>query len=65
MLRLIDLLLAAVILAATLESSSNAGTLKIGDPAPDIDGSEWINTSPLKTNDLSGHVLLIEFWTYG
>ena len=61
----IYVLLAAVLLTASPESSVSAGTLKIGDPAPKIYGTDWINTSPLNANDLGGHVLLIEFWTYG
>ncbi len=65
MLRFIFVLLTAVFLGIGLEMSAAAGALKIGDPAPKIDGSEWINTSPLNADDFRGHVLLIEFWTYG
>ena len=57
--------LAALLLATSLGSSANARTLKIGDPAPKIDGTEWINSTPLKMNDLTGQVVLVEFWTYG
>ena len=65
MLRYIFVLFAAILVATSLGSSANAGTLKIGDPAPKIDGTEWINSPPLKMNDLTGHVVLVEFWTYG
>jgi len=33
--------------------------------APSIDGIDaWINSEPLKINDLKGKVVLIDFWTY-
>lgn len=34
-------------------------------PAPDWNGSQWINTDPLTTEDLEGRVVLVEFWTFG
>jgi thiol-disulfide isomerase/thioredoxin len=33
--------------------------------APELAASEWINSAPLKLNDLHGRVVLIEFWTFG
>src|SRR6185437_15385300 len=33
--------------------------------APDLAAGEWINSAPLKLNDLRGRVVLIEFWTFG
>jgi len=33
--------------------------------APEIAAGEWINSEPLKLNDLRGRVVLIEFWTFG
>jgi hypothetical protein len=33
--------------------------------APDLANGEWINSAPLKLNELRGHVMLIEFWTFG
>jgi thiol-disulfide isomerase/thioredoxin len=33
--------------------------------APDLAAGEWINSAPLKLNELRGHVVLIEFWTFG
>ena len=58
-------MVAALLLALGGQSSASTGTLRIGDPAPKIDGSEWINSQRLTMNDLSGRVVLIEFWTYG
>ena len=33
--------------------------------APDLAAGDWINSEPLKLKDLRGHVVLIEFWTFG
>src|SRR6266404_2771011 len=33
--------------------------------APELATGEWINSTPLKLNELRGRVVLIEFWTFG
>jgi len=33
--------------------------------APELATGEWINSEPLKLNDVRGRVVLIEFWTFG
>lgn len=33
--------------------------------APELAAGEWINSEPLKLNELRGRVVLIEFWTFG
>ena len=33
--------------------------------APDLATGEWINSEPLRLQDLRGRVVLIEFWTFG
>jgi peptide-methionine (R)-S-oxide reductase len=34
-------------------------------PAPDFAAGTWINSSPLKLQDLRGRVVLVDFWTFG
>jgi hypothetical protein len=34
-------------------------------PAPEFPDTTWINSSPLKLQELRGRVVLLEFWTYG
>ena len=34
-------------------------------PAPELATGEWINSEPLKLNELRGRVVLIEFWSFG
>lgn len=45
--------------SSAIYKSSEAAT------APDLATGEWINTEPLKLDDLRGRVVLIEFWTFG
>jgi len=33
--------------------------------APELASGDWINSEPLKLNELRGRVVLIEFWTFG
>ena len=33
--------------------------------APEIISSTWINSEPLKMEDLRGKVVMVEFWTFG
>jgi hypothetical protein len=33
--------------------------------APGLASGDWINSEPLKLNNLRGRVVLIEFWTFG
>ena len=36
-----------------------------GPPAPEIVSSVWLNSPALSTQDLRGHVVVVEFWTFG
>ena len=37
----------------------------IGQKAPEIQSSVWINSEPLSNHSLRGKVVLVEFWTFG
>ena len=50
---------------STTNGSSLLNGLENPYPAPQLDDhSEWINSPPLKINQLKGKVVLIDFWTY-
>ena len=34
-------------------------------PAPELASTTWMNSEPLKLQELRGKVVLLEFWTYG
>jgi hypothetical protein len=48
----------------TTPSGAQRGA-RVGQPAPEITGSPWINSEPLSMAKLRGRVVLVEFWTYG
>jgi hypothetical protein len=37
----------------------------VGQAAPEITGSPWLNSGPLSLAGLRGRVVFVEFWTYG
>ena len=61
--RLMGLVVAGVLLAGAGVAAGQA--FRTGQPAPDVAGGPWINSSPLTTEGLRGRVVLVEFWTYG
>ncbi|MBA2252094.1 MAG: redoxin domain-containing protein [Nitrospirales bacterium] len=38
---------------------------RVGMPAPEISNETWLNANPQRLVDLKGHVVLVEFWTFG
>jgi hypothetical protein len=55
----------ALVLLAAEAAPGRAQALRVGQPAPEITGSPWINSAPLTLQGLRGRVVLVEFWTYG
>jgi len=39
--------------------------IRVGQPAPEITGGPWVNSTPLSLGGLRGRVVFVEFWTYG
>jgi thiol-disulfide isomerase/thioredoxin len=74
---LIGIVVGIVIVAASIYASGLSKVLlspfgssteyKSSDSAvaPELAPGEWINSGPLKLKDLRGHVVLVEFWTFG
>jgi hypothetical protein len=61
-------LIAGLAVVALVASAAPVGAqrgARIGQPAPDIAGSPWINSEPLSLDKLRGRVVVVEFWTYG
>ena len=60
---------ALIVVLATLsvQGNSMAGRLIPGaaTPAPEIQGSVWINGDSTSLEALRGNVVLVEFWTSG
>jgi len=52
------LLLSSFVRSAEYKSAESAN-------APELATGDWINSEPLKLNNLRGRVVLIEFWTFG
>jgi len=59
-------------LAATADSNPGANMEQViqkimpkGPLAPEIASNTWLNSAPLATQELRGHVVVVEFWTHG
>ncbi len=57
--------------SAAIDMSANSESEDVLIPAakarraPDLIDGKWINSKTLKAEDLRGHVVLLEFWTFG
>jgi hypothetical protein len=55
-----------LVLVAAIAATGQAYVSPLQDrPAPDFPNTTWINSAPLRLQDLRGKVVLLEFWTYG
>jgi thiol-disulfide isomerase/thioredoxin len=53
----------AVLVSPPLERAAFAG-VGVGSSAPEVTGETWLNSPSLRIADLSGKVVLVEFWTF-
>lgn len=62
-MKVLKLIYAFAVLAGILATGApvTAATLKIGDPAPPLQTSKWVQGTPVATFD-SNHVYIVEFW---
>ena len=60
---LIAALSAALLASPPLERVAYS-SVGIGAVAPEVTGDTWLNSSKLRLADLSGKVVLVEFWTF-
>jgi hypothetical protein len=56
-------LLAAGLFAVAVPPAHSQPAL--GESAPEITGSPWVNAAPVTLGALRGRVVLVDFWTYG
>src|SRR5215213_5980912 len=52
------------LLLRTFHSSTEYKSVESA-PAPALAAGDWINSKPLRLEDLRGRVVLIDFWTFG
>jgi len=52
--------------AATESQHLNIGqpVLNVGQPAPDLVASGWLNASPPSSSQLDGKVVVVDVWAY-
>jgi len=55
------LLVSAVLLAGGLAAPA-AANVSVGQPAPAISATDWLNTPPLSLEKLRGKIVVVEFW---
>lgn len=55
-------LIALAVIASVQIPTANSA---VGQKAPDVTSPVWINGAPQRMSDLSGKVVLVEFWTFG
>ena len=63
--QLITVILGLILLSIPTMSGDAFVSPLHGRAAPELASTTWINSDPLKLQDLRGKVVLLEFWTYG
>jgi len=58
------LLMALIVLSALQATAQHPDDAFVGQKAPELKTSEWINSEPLTLEGLRGKVILIDFWAF-
>ncbi len=53
-----------IFLAALLVFAGTRASAREDRYAPDLRGEHWLNSAPLRIEELRGRVVLVEFWTF-
>jgi thiol-disulfide isomerase/thioredoxin len=57
-------LVTVILMSALHAAAQHPDDAFVGQEAPELKGSEWINSSPLTLEGLRGKVVLVDFWAY-
>jgi thiol-disulfide isomerase/thioredoxin len=63
-MRMFRSLLPAILLLAVPAASQHPEDAFVGQVAPELKTSEWINSEPLSLEQLRGKVVLLDFWAW-
>ena len=57
----LPVMLPAIVCTALLSAGRLQATA-VGDTAPEVHATDWINSGPLSLAGSKGHIVVVEFW---